>query len=212
MCAAFYSRDHSTVGGQRSLDSFIWFQKHGIIDGTVFLPSVLVVELFYCLGGVWCTMMKLDFASCRNGLSDCKLPSLFAITNFTFDCNEFFHETAELISGRISRRDELVKRRRKMRWASRWNRGPGERHSARLFYWQNKVILPVSCLQQADNSIACSRGKVWLSKRFPFVSKQNIMKLRLWAMFIVPSRPRRETMEISPADNNPERPSRRIGP
>lgn len=79
------------------------------------LPSVLVVALFYCLAGVWCTMMKLDFASCRNGLSDCKLPSLFAITKITFDCTEFFHGTAELVSGRISRRDELVKRRRKMR-------------------------------------------------------------------------------------------------
>lgn len=34
---------------------------------------------------------------------------------FTFDCTEFFHETAELVGGRILRRGELVKRRREMR-------------------------------------------------------------------------------------------------
>lgn len=93
VCAAFYSRVDSSVGGQRSLACSSDF-KNTTRSSTV--RSTFGSSCGTFLLSRWCVVnddeigfrVKLKrLQRCRN---DCKLLSLFAITNFTFDCNKFF--------------------------------------------------------------------------------------------------------------------------
>lgn len=123
-------------------------------------------------------MMKLEFASCRSGFSDCKLPSFYRDYNFYFRLQWIPPRNC-----RACRRSHFTPL-----WTCQTQTQNTLSEQVRLRGRKSLETLDRAVLLTKQSYFAClvsaagsddstrldrSRGKVWLSKRFPLVSKQK---------------------------------------